>query len=114
MTTDGGKEERRERGEGKEERKQEGMHLVSLKYIWRGYKEAHRRCCPPQAPLGFEKTLGPSTKPLGHLESRWRSEDFSNTGSTLLRENLFMELFGFFASLLLLLRHLGDVVIAKV
>ena len=34
---------------------------------------------PPQAPLGFEKTLGPSTKPLGHLESRWRSEDFSNT-----------------------------------
>ena len=30
MTTDGGKEERRERGEGKEERKQEGMHLVSL------------------------------------------------------------------------------------
>jgi hypothetical protein len=37
---------------------------------------------PPQAPLGFEKTLGPSTKPLGHLESRWRSEDFSNTAHT--------------------------------
>ena len=56
MTTDGVKEERGERGEGKEERKQEGMHLVSLKCIWRGYKEAHRRCCPPQAPLGFQKS----------------------------------------------------------
>jgi len=60
-----GKEERGERGGRKKKKREERFHFS-----------------PPQAPLGFEKTLGPSTKPLGHLESRWRSEDFSNTGCT--------------------------------
>ena len=58
-----GKEKRGEKRGGRKEKKREERFHFS----------------PPQAPLGFEKTLGPSTKPLSHLESRWRSEDFSNT-----------------------------------